>query len=72
VLHSLVRSSALVVYRRRGTGQVVNLIDLEQNGVHNIMPYQLKVAFGEQMGDVLLGAGKKVVQTNHLQKRLQL
>lgn len=55
------------MYRGRGAGQVVNLIDFEQDGIDNIVADQLKVAFGEQVRNILLCAREEVVKADDLQ-----
>jgi hypothetical protein len=50
--------------RRCGASKVVDLIDLEQDRLSHIMPHELKFMIIEQMSNVLLPPGKKIVQAN--------
>jgi hypothetical protein len=45
---------------------VVDLVHLQQDGLHHVVPDQLKVLAVQQVGDVVLGAGEEVVQADDL------
>ena len=55
------------MYRRRGAGKMVDLINLEQDGIDDIVPNQLKVAFTQEVRNILLCASKEIVEANDLQ-----
>jgi hypothetical protein len=46
---------------------VVDLVHLQQDWLDDIVPDQLKVGLVQQVHDVVLGAGEKVVQADDLQ-----
>lgn len=50
----------------RRAGEVVDLVDFDQDGLDHIVTDQLKVGVGEQMGDIFLGAREKIVDANHV------
>jgi hypothetical protein len=52
--------------RRRGTGQVIDLIDFQQDGFDHVVAYKFKPRSGHQVGDVLSPSREKVVETDHL------
>ena len=54
----------LVVARRRGAGEVVDLIDLEHDRLGHVVADQLEVAPAEQVGDVRLLAREEVVEAD--------
>ena len=56
----------LIVNGRGGTCQIIDLVDLEQDGLRNIMPHQFICGVAHQMSDVLLTAGKKVIEAYDL------
>jgi hypothetical protein len=51
----------LVVDRRRRAGQMVYLVHFQQDGLHYIVPDQLKVDFAQQMCHIVLAASEKAV-----------
>jgi hypothetical protein len=61
-LHRIV----LIVHGARGTGEVVDLIDLDIERERDVMSDQLEPGMAEKMRDVLLGAGKEVIDTDNL------
>ena len=48
------------------TGHVVNTIHFHFEWIDYIMPHQLKICMIPQVSNILLIAGKKVVETDHL------
>ena len=54
----------LVVRRRGGAGQVVDLVDLELERVDHVVAHQLEVGAAVEVGNVALAAGKKVIEAN--------
>ena len=63
-LHGLDRI-VLVMNRRGGAGEIVDLIDFEQDRLDHIMAQQLETAVIEQVRDVLASPGKEVVEADH-------
>ncbi|CAH9120914.1 unnamed protein product [Cuscuta epithymum] len=51
---------------RSRTGQVVDLINLEQNGLHNIMANELKPGISEMVHHVLLPPGEEIINDDHV------
>ena len=51
----------LVVDGRRRAGEVVDLVDLEQDGLDDVVADHLEVGVGEVVHDVVLAAGEEVV-----------
>ena len=43
-----------------------DLVHLQQDGLHHVVPDELKVLAVQQVGDVVLGPGKEVVQADDL------
>ena len=56
----------LVVYRTSGTGEIIDLIDLNVERKCHIMANQLKPGVSKQMVDVPLASGVEIVGTNDL------
>jgi len=56
----------LVVYGGSGTGQVVYLVNLQEDGFYKIVAYQLKIGLFNEVADVTLGAGKEIVEAQNL------
>mmetsp|Transcript_6000 Transcript_6000/g.24330 ORF Transcript_6000/g.24330 Transcript_6000/m.24330 type:complete len:390 (+) Transcript_6000:49-1218(+) len=56
----------LVVHGRGGARQVVHLVALQQDGLHDIVSDDLEVGLADVVLDVLLGAGEEVVQAHHV------
>ena len=54
----------LVVHRRRGAGQVVDLVDLGEERLADVVPQQLEARMVEQVLDVVPPAGEEVVQAD--------
>ena len=57
--------------RRGGASQVVDFVDLQQNRLCDVVADQLEVRAVEQMGDVRLLAGEKIVQADDVMPSLQ-
>jgi len=49
-----------------GAGQIVDLVHLEQDRLHQVVPDELEPGLAEQVLDVALLAREQVVQTDHL------
>ena len=60
-LHGII----LVMNGRCGTGEIVDLIDLEQDRLGHIMTDELELFIVEKMDDVLLSSGEKIVEANN-------
>ena len=56
----------LVVDRRRRTGEVVDLVDLDEQRERHVVPDELEARVVVQVIDVALGAGEEVVDAEHL------
>jgi hypothetical protein len=54
------------MHRAGRTGQVVNLIHLQKDGLHHVVPDELKAVVRHQVPDVVLAAGEEIVQADHL------
>ena len=52
----------LIVHRRGRTGQVIDLVDLQHDGVHHVVPDYLQPGIVPQVEKVGFGAGKKIIQ----------
>ena len=52
--------------RGRGTGQVVDFVDLGIIGSGHVVTDQLEVMTVQQLPDIILATGKIVIQTNHI------
>jgi hypothetical protein len=52
--------------RGSGTGEIVDLIDLDLERVDHVVPQEFKPRIGQQMDDVLLPAGKQIVEADDL------
>src|SRR2546423_129039 len=63
-LHRLHRIE-LIVNRRRGTRQVINLIDFQKDGLDNVVAQQLETVIVQKVTNVLAPPGKKVIETNN-------
>ena len=56
----------LVMNRRGGAGEIVDLVHFQLKGIHDIVPHQLEVRIVHQMGDVDLSPRKEVVHADNL------
>jgi len=56
----------LIMDRRSGAGEIIDLIDLEQYRFGYIVAYQFKSRMVHQVRDVLLTASKKIVKADDL------
>jgi len=56
----------LVVDRRSGTGQIVYLINFEEDGLHHVMSYEFEIGFFQEMTHVLLSTGEEIVQAQNI------
>jgi hypothetical protein len=56
----------LVVNRGCRTGEVVNLVNLDVERKRDVVSPQLEVRMAEQVRDVVLRAGEKIVNTEHV------
>ena len=56
----------LIVAGRGGAGEVVDLVDFQQDRLRDVVPDQLEIRPVEQMGDVRLLAGEKIVEADHV------
>ena len=56
----------LIVDRRSGAGEVIDLIDLQQDGLDHIMADQFKVRFAQQVANILLLAGEEVIEADDI------
>ena len=54
----------LIVRRRGGAGQVVNLIDLVFERLGHIVADQFEIGIAHEVGDVALPAGEKIVEAD--------
>jgi hypothetical protein len=61
----------LIVDRGGGACEIIDLIYLEQDGVNHVMPKDLETGIRQKMGDIASGAGKVVVQADHLRSGIQ-
>src|SRR5262249_22327853 len=61
----------LIVYRTRRAGEVVDLVDLDIDRKHDIVPHKLKMRMTLQMRNVAAPAGYKTVETNDLVSALE-
>jgi hypothetical protein len=50
---------------------VVNLVNFQQNGIHDVVSNQLKIWFVQQVCDILSRSGEEVVQANNLQRQAE-
>ena len=56
----------LIMDRRRGTGQIVNLVDFYEQRHRNIMAEHLEIRMLQQMRDVRPPSGEIIVDAEHL------
>jgi hypothetical protein len=56
----------LVVRRRRGTREVVDLLDLELEGVDDVVADEFKIWIRQQVRDVPLLAGEEIIEADDL------
>lgn len=61
------RSNALVMHRGGWAGQVVNLVDLNEERLTHVMANKLEVGQADQVCDVVLAACEEIVNADHLQ-----
>jgi hypothetical protein len=58
--------ASLVVHGGRGAGQVVDLVHLQHQALRDVVADQLKVGLADQLRNVVLAAGEKVVHADDL------
>jgi hypothetical protein len=56
----------LIMNRRCGTGQMIDPVDLQQDGFDYVVPQQFEIAVPEKAVDVLSATGKEVVEADDL------
>ena len=56
----------LIMDRRRGAGEVVDLVDLDEERECNIVPQELEVRMIAEMSYVLLGPSEQIVDAEDL------
>ncbi len=56
----------LVVNGRGGTGEIVDLVDLDIERKRHVVPHQFKARMADQVLDVAFGAGEEVVDADHI------
>jgi hypothetical protein len=54
------------MYGGSRAGQVVYLINLQENGFYEIVAYQFKIGFFNEMADVPLGPGEEIVKAQNV------
>jgi hypothetical protein len=52
------------VDRRGGAGKMIDPIHFDEHGVDDIMSNQFKVGMSEEMPDIVLTAGEKIIDTD--------
>ena len=52
--------------RRGGTGEIVDLVDLKLKRIDHVVTHEFETRMLEQMRDVLLSAGKEIIDDRHL------
>ena len=52
--------------RCSGASQIVNFIDFQVERKRNVVPNLFKVRFTQEVGDVRLLAGEKIIDANHV------
>src|SRR5262249_43727498 len=61
----------LIVHRARRAGEVVDLVDLDVDRKHDIVPHKLEMRMIQQMRDVAAPAGDETVETDDLVSTLE-
>ena len=61
----------LIVDRRGRTGQVINLIDFQSDGVDEVMSDDFKMRIIPEVQDIFFGSGKKIIDANHIMSPAQ-
>src|SRR6266550_8662168 len=56
----------LIMNRRRRAGQVIDLIDFEQDGFNHIVTHKFKTRIGHQVGDVLSTYREEIIETDKI------
>ena len=56
----------LIRLGRGGTGEVIDLVDFQKDGPHDVVPDQLEVRTGEQLLDVVAAAREEIVEAQHV------
>jgi len=56
----------LIVHRRGRAGEIVDLVHLDIERHRHVMAHQLKVRPSEKMRDIVLGAGKEVIEAKDI------
>jgi hypothetical protein len=56
----------LVVNRRGGTGEVVNLINFEKNGKGDVVSHELEVTLFKEMRDIPLPAREIIIEADDI------
>lgn len=55
----------LVVNRRRGTGQIIDLINFEQDRFNHVVTLEFKPRIAQEVRDIFAPSGEEVVETDH-------
>ena len=56
----------MIMRRRSRTSQIINLIDFHLERIDHIVPDQLEIRILEEVSNILLPTGEKIVQTQDL------
>jgi hypothetical protein len=60
----------LVVPRRGGTSEVVDLVHIQHERLRNVVPHEIKVGLRQQVRDVRLLAGEEIIDTDDVMSLL--
>jgi hypothetical protein len=57
--------------RRRGTGQVIDLVDLGKEGMNDVVAHELEIGVAQKVADVVLVSGEEVVHAQDIMPSFQ-
>ena len=55
----------LIMDRRGGTGEVINLVDLDIEREGHVMPHQFETWMTYQMFNIMAGSGKEIIRAEY-------
>ena len=56
----------LIMDRRGGAGEVINLVDLHIERKGNVMPHQFETWMAYQMFNIMAGSSKEIIRAEYL------
>ena len=53
------------MHRRRGAGEIVDLIDFEQDGIYDVMANNFEAGIRKKMSDIVFRSREEIIQADY-------